>query len=110
MLGGPPAPQQPLYLNKSKDSTKRYIGRAAKVGDGHNPFETIWIERLDIGNAIMTLGLRDRIILGRRYLLGEDNDITGAFLGISGETVRKLRSRAIRIISNKLDGIPDEPR
>jgi DNA-directed RNA polymerase specialized sigma subunit len=106
-LGGPPEPSAPIYEVKAKDGTKRYVGRAAQIMNGSSEFEELWCMRVDIGNAIKQLDVRSRIVLGRRYLLGEEYHEIAEFLGVSENWVKKVRSSALRSITNTLDGVVD---
>lgn len=103
--GGPPPPSPPLYETRSKDSTKRYIGRASRIGAGTNPFESMWITAIDVKAAALKLDQRSRTVLGRRYILDESHTEIGHALGLSSSYVEKLHANALKRIADILDGV-----
>ena len=101
--GGLKPQEAPTYQNKSKDSTKAYIGRAAKVQDGKNPHEDLWCIRMDIANAANKLTETQRVALGYRAT-GHTNKEAGFLMSLSEREVARIVDAALEKLTRILDG------
>ena len=114
LQGGVPNTPEPLYIKKSKDSRKNYLGRAQSLPSGLNPFEDLWCIRMDIRKAILTvLSRQERTILGEFYLGSSKVDpsdlrtdeayYVSLKTGLHPKTIRTIVDRAKAKIARYLD-------
>jgi len=99
-----PEPQELLYLNKPKNPTKTYIGRASRPSSHVNPNEYLWCLLADFSQACKQLDDRSRRALAMKYCCDWSSDTIADSLGLSESTVNRIVAKALDKITALLDG------
>jgi hypothetical protein len=101
-------PQELLYVDKPKNPTKTYIGRASKLASHSNPNEYLWCLTADFSNAAKQLDDRSRKALALKFCRDWGDYSIAQHMGLSPATINRIVSKALDQIANILDGIEIE--
>lgn len=92
-----------IYLHPARSPLLLYIGRAARVLDGHNPHEETWCLKADVTNACKRLDRKTRTVLGLRFIADRTVEEIAATLAVPKSTVSDIIQRGLTRIAQILD-------
>ncbi len=78
----------------TRSSRRRSLREIAVLDPSIPPADVTSADRIDLANALRTLGPRDRELVGLRYLAGMDSPEIGRVVGMSATAVRSRLARA----------------
>lgn len=102
-------PSEPLYVHKSRDPRKTYLGRASRIASSRNADEHLWCVFADISRACTHLPPHSRNVLATKYVNEWSNDSTANFFGVHYSEIDRIVTESMDRIAAILDRKPCTP-